>query len=68
MAKQNLEKYIEDATKNIIEDRAATKTLLMTMTRLSYLDQEAMFLEMKMSIQYVSIQYLILSIMQLCAD
>lgn len=29
MAKQNLEKYIEDATKNIIDDRAATKSLLM---------------------------------------
>ena len=33
MAKQNLEKYIEDATKNIIEDRAATKTLLMTIMK-----------------------------------
>jgi hypothetical protein len=29
MAKQNLEKYIESATNNIVEDRAATKTLLM---------------------------------------
>lgn len=29
MAKKKLEKYIEDATKNIIDDRAATKTLLM---------------------------------------
>ncbi len=33
MAKQNLEKYIEDATKNIVEDRAATKTLLMTIMK-----------------------------------
>tara|TARA_R100001443_G_scaffold84344_2_gene91019 strand:- start:888 stop:1181 length:294 start_codon:yes stop_codon:yes gene_type:complete len=33
MAKQNLEKYIEDATKNIVEDRAATKTLLMTVMK-----------------------------------
>ncbi len=33
MAKQNLEKYIEDATKNIVEDRAATKTLLMTLMK-----------------------------------
>ena len=29
MAKQNLQKYIEDATKNIVDDRAATKSLLM---------------------------------------
>tara|TARA_B100000902_G_C27290595_1_gene906903 strand:- start:390 stop:683 length:294 start_codon:yes stop_codon:yes gene_type:complete len=33
MAKQKLEKYIEDATKNIVEDRAATKTLLMTIMK-----------------------------------
>ena len=33
MAKQNLEKYIENATKNIVEDRAATKTLLMTVMK-----------------------------------
>lgn len=33
MAKQNLQKYIEDATKNIVEDRAATKTLLMTIMK-----------------------------------
>lgn len=33
MAKQNLEKYIENATNNIIEDRAATKTLLMTIMK-----------------------------------
>ena len=33
MRKQNLEKYIEDATKNVIEDRAATKTLLMTIMK-----------------------------------
>ena len=33
MAKQNLEKYIEDATKNIVDDRAATKTLLMTVMK-----------------------------------
>jgi hypothetical protein len=29
MAKQNLQEYIEQATKNIVDDRAATKTLLM---------------------------------------
>lgn len=33
MAKQKLQKYIEDATNNIIEDRAATKTLLMTIMK-----------------------------------
>tara|TARA_A200000159_G_scaffold31770_1_gene28340 strand:- start:39556 stop:39849 length:294 start_codon:yes stop_codon:yes gene_type:complete len=33
MTKQNLEKYIEHATKNIVEDRAATKTLLMTIMK-----------------------------------
>ena len=33
MAKQNLEKYIENATNNVIEDRAATKTLLMTIMK-----------------------------------
>ena len=30
---KNLEKYIEEATKNITEDRAATKTLLMTVMK-----------------------------------
>ncbi len=30
---KNLEKYIEEATKNISEDRAATKTLLMTVMK-----------------------------------
>lgn len=29
--KQNIENYIEDATNNIIEDRAATKALLMSL-------------------------------------
>lgn len=33
MAKQNLQKYIEDATTNIIDDRAATKTLLMSIMK-----------------------------------
>ena len=33
MAKQNLEKYIENATNNIVEDRAATKTLLMAVMK-----------------------------------
>jgi hypothetical protein len=28
---QNVENYIENATKNIVEDRAATKTLLMSL-------------------------------------
>ena len=30
---KNLEKYIEEATRNITEDRAATKTLLMTVMK-----------------------------------
>ena len=30
---KNLENYIEEATKNITEDRAATKTLLMTVMK-----------------------------------
>lgn len=29
--KQNVENYIEDATNNIVEDRAATKALLMSL-------------------------------------
>ena len=33
MAKQNLEKYIESATNNVVEDRAATKTLLMAVMK-----------------------------------
>ena len=33
MSKKNLEEYIEQATKNIVEDRAATKTLLMSVMK-----------------------------------